>query len=81
MGTIIIAATHARKPPVSAWGPQGLDAAIFLAAAASDIKASEDDPEYQSYRVRLDHQRDLRLALFPMLNRLVRSAAASDSKG
>jgi hypothetical protein len=51
-------------------GPQGLDAAVFLAAADCGIKTSADDHEHENYRVRLDNQPNLRLSLFPMLNRL-----------
>jgi hypothetical protein len=49
-------------------GPRGLDAGILLAAATSQIAVSADDPDYLDYRGRLDNERELRLALFPMLN-------------
>lgn len=49
-------------------GPRGLDAGVFLASAELEIGGFAEKPDYLNYRKRLDIDRELRLALFPMLN-------------
>jgi hypothetical protein len=48
-------------------GPQGLDAAVFLSAAELGFRDFSADPEYWNYLKRLENNRELRLALMPMV--------------
>src|SRR5579864_141697 len=48
-------------------GPSGLDAAVFLSAAELGVRNFSADPEYWNYMKRLENNRELRLALMPMI--------------
>jgi hypothetical protein len=49
-------------------GPHGLDLAVFLTAIEMGILKFEARPDYQNYMKRLDNDRDLRLAIAPILH-------------
>jgi hypothetical protein len=49
-------------------GPHGLDLAVFLTAIEMGIMNFEARPDYQNYMKRLDNDRDLRLAIAPILH-------------
>jgi hypothetical protein len=48
-------------------GPHGLDLAVFLSAIERGITDFKARPDYQNYIKRLDNDRDLRLAIAPIL--------------
>lgn len=49
------------------YGPNGLDAAVFLSAGRPNIERLRHTPDYLNYLKRLENNRDLRLTLMPFL--------------
>ena len=49
------------------YGPNGLDAAVFVTAGRAGIERSRSTPEYTNYVKRVENNRGLRLALMPFL--------------
>jgi len=60
-------------------GPRGLDAAIFLLASETGAKPLNAYSEFTNYQKRLEHDRDLRLSLRPLLNELLEKDAGPNS--
>jgi hypothetical protein len=54
-------------------GPHGLDLAVFLSAIERGITDFKTRPDYQNYMKRLDNDRDLRLAIAPILHDVANS--------
>ena len=48
-------------------GPRGIDAAVFLFAKEYQLDDITGNPEYPNYAKRLENNRELRLALTPIL--------------
>jgi hypothetical protein len=61
-------------------GPRGLDAAVFILASEFHLKDIKSNPEYSNYAKRLanNRDRDLRLALSPILSALRSEGTSQD---